>query len=93
MTARSSSWVRSCWTSRWVVQVAPTGHSAIIDPNGRVLRKAKLSAAKVLVYKIGMRTGFTPYVRFNDLPMLVLSALVLAGCWIASFRGRKTRRP
>ncbi len=89
----AASQLRALETRRWVVQVAPTGHSAIIDPNGRVLRKAKLSAAKVLVYKIGMRTGFTPYVRFNDLPMLVLSALVLAGCWIASFRGRKTRRP
>jgi apolipoprotein N-acyltransferase len=88
----AASQLRALETRRWVVQVAPTGHSAIIDPNGRVLRKAKLSAATVLVATIDMRTGFTPYVRFNDGPLLALSALVLAACWIADLRGRKTRR-
>ncbi len=88
----AASQLRALETRRWVVQVAPTGHSAIIDPNGNVVRKANLSAAKVLVYAIGMRTGFTPYVRFNDAPMLGLCAVVLVGCWISGFRGRRTRR-
>ena len=88
----AASQLRALETRRWVVQVAPTGHSAIIDPTGKVLRKASLSAARVLVATIGMRTGFTPYVRFNDAPVLALCAMVLAGCWIASFRRRKPRR-
>jgi apolipoprotein N-acyltransferase len=88
----AASQLRALETRRWVVQVAPTGYSAIIDPNGKVLRKAELSAAKVLVHNIGMRTGFTPYVRFNDVPMLVLCAMVLAGCWIIDFRQRRSRR-
>jgi apolipoprotein N-acyltransferase len=89
----AASQLRALETRRWVVQVAPTGHSAIIDPNGRVLRKSALSAAKVLVHRIGMRNGYTPYVRFNDLPMLVLCAAVFIGCWVAQFRSRRSRRP
>ena len=84
--------LRALETKRWVVQVAPTGRSAIVNPKGQVIRRSVLSAAEVLVAKIGMRTGFTPYVRFNDLPILLLGCLVLAACWIADLR-KYRRRP
>jgi hypothetical protein len=46
----------------------------------------------VLVRTIEQRTGWTPYVRWNDGPALALSSLVLAAGWAARRRPDEPRR-
>jgi len=62
---------------RDLVQVAPTGYSAVVDNRGRVLQRSVLGARQVLVASVPLRDGATIYERFGDLPVLVLAGLAL----------------
>jgi apolipoprotein N-acyltransferase len=62
---------------RDLVQAAPTGYSAIVDNDGRVLERSVLGARQVLVASVALRSGATIYERLGDLPVLVLAALAL----------------
>lgn len=73
--------LRARETARWVVQAAPTGYSAIIDPDGRVVVRSALGAAQVLVETVGMRRDVTPYVRLGDGPVIALAVAVVGLAW------------
>jgi apolipoprotein N-acyltransferase len=67
---------------RDLVQVAPTGFSAIIDNSGRVLQRSVLGARQVLVANVALRDGSTIYERYGDTPILLLAALALLLGWL-----------
>jgi apolipoprotein N-acyltransferase len=69
---------------RDLVQASPTGFSAFIDHDGRVLDRSSLGVRQVLVDDVRLRTGRTVYERFGDLPVLIAAAILLAGGWVAS---------
>jgi apolipoprotein N-acyltransferase len=69
---------------RDVVQAAPTGFSAVIDHRGRVLARTDLAVRAVIVRDVALRTGRTIYERVGDLPLLVVSALLVAAGWITA---------
>jgi apolipoprotein N-acyltransferase len=69
--------LRALETGRWAVQAAPTGRSAFIDDQGNVVLRSVLEAQQLLVHPIEMRSGFTPFVRFGDWPMIVLTLCAL----------------
>ncbi|HEY5026141.1 MAG TPA: apolipoprotein N-acyltransferase [Acidimicrobiales bacterium] len=69
---------------RDVVQAAPTGYSAVIDHRGRVLVRSKLGVRAVIVRDVELRKGRTIYERFGDLPVLVLSGLLVAAGWLSA---------
>jgi len=69
---------------RDVVQAAPTGFSAVIDHRGRVLARTDLAVRAVIVRDVALRTGRTVYERVGDLPLLVVSALLVATGWITA---------
>lgn len=73
----AASRLRAWETGRWVVQAAPTGYSAIVDPRGRVIKRSVLSRAQLLTGTIELRTGRTLYVRWGDGPLLVVAMLIL----------------
>lgn len=77
----AASRLRALETGRWVVQVAPTGFSAVIDPDGRVLERSAISEARVLQADVPRRTGFTWYTRTGPLPVYGLALLAVAGGW------------
>jgi len=80
----ASSRLRALETGRWVVQAAPTGFSAVVDPQGRVLQRTAVSEQAVLHHRIERRTGLTWATRVGAWPM-VLVALVLWGvAWVGS---------
>jgi apolipoprotein N-acyltransferase len=66
---------------RDVVQSAPTGFSALIDHRGDVLARSALAVRTVIVGDVSLRTGHTLYEEGGDLPVLVLSALLVVGGW------------
>ena len=72
----ASSRLRAMESGRWVVQAAPTGFSAVVDPDGRVLERSDVSERRVIVAEIRDRNGLTWYSRLGDTPWVVL---LLAG--------------
>jgi apolipoprotein N-acyltransferase len=62
---------------RDLIQVAPTGFSAIIDNSGRVLQRSVLGARQVLIADVALRDGSTVYERYGDTPILLIAAIAL----------------
>ena len=85
----ASSRMRAIETGRWVVQIAPTGFSAVIEPGGEVLQRTGVSERKVLYDTVGLRAGETLYVRFGDTIALLAAALSLAAGWAVALRSRR----
>jgi apolipoprotein N-acyltransferase len=86
----ASSRLRAIETDRWVVQAAPTGFSAIIDPSGKIIERAGISEQRVLEATIQRRTGLTWATRLGDWPGVILAALAIALGWLNT-RGNRGR--
>jgi apolipoprotein N-acyltransferase len=69
--------LRAWETGRDVVQAAPTGYSALIDHDGRVLARSTLGRQQAITGRLTLRDGRTLFVRLGDLPVLVLALLGL----------------
>lgn len=74
----AASRLRAVESGRWVVQVAPTGFSAFVDPTGGVHDRTDVSERAVLHHRVTRLTGTTPAQALGDLPALVVAALALA---------------
>lgn len=85
--------LRAVETGRWVLQAAPTGFSALIDPDGEVHLATNLGRREVVTAEVDLRTGRTPYTRLGDGPFVVLAAVVLAASWAAARRDRSLSGP
>jgi len=77
----TSSRLRAVETDRWVLQAAPTGFSAIIDPSGDVQDRTGVSEQRVLFDTIELRDGDTLSVRFGNWPLMIFSITALAVTW------------
>jgi apolipoprotein N-acyltransferase len=86
----ASSQLRALETGRWVLQAAPTGFSAVVDPDGEVLQRTGVSEQKVLRAMVDRRTGQTIATRVGDWPMLLMAIALLAGGW---WWQRREKRP
>jgi len=89
----ASSRLRALETGRWVVQIAPTGFSAFVTPNGDVQQRTEVSEAAVGVEPVGLREGQTLYARLGDLPFVGLGALFVALAWLVDRRRRPSVGP
>jgi apolipoprotein N-acyltransferase len=87
----AASRMRAIETGRWVVQIAPTGFSAIVRPDGVVVERSKISERRVIHGTVGLRTGQTLYVRLGLLPGLALALACLALAWLPFTRGDRGR--
>ena len=85
----ASSRMRAIENDRWVLQVAPTGFTAIVDPDGTVDQRTAVSEQRVLQGTVELRQGTTLYTRFGYGPAVIASLASLAlGWWVA----RRSRR-
>lgn len=73
--------LRAMETGRSVLIAAPTGPSAIIDADGRVLSSSSLGEQDVLEGRVSLRSGRTPYAVTGDWPTLALSGVLLLLAW------------
>lgn len=87
----ASSQLRAMENDRWVLQAAPTGFSAIVNPDGEVLQRTGVSEQRVLLDTIERREGLTLATRWGSEPMLVLSGLVLLAGVVSVRRQRGVR--
>jgi apolipoprotein N-acyltransferase len=71
-------------TGRDVLQAAPTGYSALIDHDGRVVKRSTLGRPQVVAGTLTLRQGRTLFLRLGDLPVLALAVIALvAASWLA----------
>ena len=73
----ASSKLRAVETGRWVIQVAPTGFSATVDPSGNVLEQSDISEQTLLYSTPMRRTGTTLYTRIGGAPFAVAALLLV----------------
>jgi apolipoprotein N-acyltransferase len=71
--------MRALETGRPMLRATNTGITSAIAHDGRVLAALPWFTSGILEIDIAGRTGETPYLRFGDVPVLVLAALLLAG--------------
>ncbi|HUJ67400.1 MAG TPA: apolipoprotein N-acyltransferase, partial [Acidimicrobiales bacterium] len=86
--------LRAWETGRWVLQVTPTGFTAVISPTGQVIKHSALGQPEIITATVPMETGRTWYVDLGDLPtalaalVMVVLAWALAGTGDAGVRHR-----
>jgi apolipoprotein N-acyltransferase len=85
----ASSRLRAIETGRWVLQVAPTGFTAVVDDHGRVLDRSAVSERRVIQRTVHLREGLTIYARVGNAPALLLSLLLIAVGWLWERRIRR----
>ncbi len=84
----ASSRLRALETGRWVLQAAPTGFSAVIEPDGTVRQRTAISEQRVLYDTVEMREGLTIATRVGAWPMLLISLALIAAAHALDRRGR-----
>ena len=84
----ASSQLRAIETGRWVLQSAPTGFSAVVDPEGEVLARTGVSEQRVLVADVATRAGRTWALRAGPWPLLALAGLAVLSAGVAARRNR-----
>lgn len=89
----ASSRMRAIENGRWVTQIAPTGFTAVVDPDGDVRQRTAVSERRILTDTIELQTGRTIYTRFGDYVGLAFAALCLAAGWLLDRRGQTDRSP
>ena len=81
--------MRALEVARPMARATNTGISALIDARGRIVKQGPQFVADTLQGELQARQGLTPYTRFGDSPILVLSVLVLL---LAAWRGVASER-
>ena len=67
----ASSQLRAIENGRWVLQAAPTGFSAIINPDGEVTQRTGISEMKILQGEVELRSGKTIATRVGPEPIII----------------------
>nr|WP_262387147.1 apolipoprotein N-acyltransferase [Streptomyces sp. TRM49041] len=84
--------VRAVEHSRTVVVPVTSGVSAIILPDGRIIRQSELFTPDALVAEVPLRSSLTPATRMGVLPEAALAAVALGGLgWAAAGAVRRRK--
>jgi apolipoprotein N-acyltransferase len=86
----ASSSLRAVESGRWLVQAAPTGFSAIVNPAGDVVQRTGIGEAGVLQQQVELRHGSTIATLVGDVPALVVALGAIAVAWWGRRRDRST---
>lgn len=85
--------LRAVETGRAVVQAAPTGFTALIDPDGHVRAITRLGEDTAIISRsMPLREGETPFVRYGNLPVVLVALLVLVAAWLGAWRETRGKR-
>jgi apolipoprotein N-acyltransferase len=89
----ASSRLRALETGRWLVQVSPTGFTAFVTPDGKVLDRTGVSEAAVRIRTVALRSGRTIYSRIGEKPIVAAAVVVwLLGVLLARRDRDRARR-
>ncbi len=85
----ASNQLRAIENDRWVLQVAPTGFSAVIDADGNVLTRTGISERAVLTDTVEMRDGQTLATIVGRWPVVLYGVVALAAVQLLERRRRE----
>ncbi|MEV1054197.1 apolipoprotein N-acyltransferase [Streptomyces sp. NPDC049887] len=84
--------VRAVEHSRAVVVPVTSGVSAVIRPDGTIVRQTRMFTPDALVAEVPLRSSLTPATRMGTLPEGVLAALALGAMgWVGRTRAKERR--
>jgi len=69
--------MRALETGRWFAQVANTGMTAVVDERGRIQSQLPADITGALDAVLPLYEGLTPFMRYGNAPLLLLSAAML----------------
>ncbi len=69
--------LRAIETGRWLLSVANTGPSAVVDAQGLVRGQLPVGASLTAPLDLERRQGLTPYDRWGETPLAVLAGVLL----------------
>ena len=69
--------MRAKETGRWFIRATNTGVTAFIDDRGQIVSRSEQFKTTVLRGELPAMQGETPYMRWGDVPILGLSALLM----------------
>ena len=82
--------MRALETARPLLNVTNSGETAYVDAKGQVVKQLATDIDATLdVTVTTMKGEATPYVKFGDWPIVILSILMLAGAFISTFAVRR----
>ncbi len=87
----ANSRLRAIESGRWVLQAAPTGFSAVVDPSGEVTARTAVSEQRVLTSTIDARSGDTVAQQTGLLLPVLTSVALLLAAWAPAATGRRRR--
>jgi apolipoprotein N-acyltransferase len=73
--------MRALESGRIMLRATNTGVTAMINQRGEVEKQAPIFTTTILEVKAQAFQGSTPFVRFGNLPALLLMALLLVATW------------
>lgn len=82
----ASSRLRALENDRWVLQAAPTGFSAVVEPDGAVAQRTKVSERRVLHATIERRVGQTWASQIHESVPVIAALLAVAAAWAVARR-------
>jgi apolipoprotein N-acyltransferase len=74
--------LRAWETGRWVLQVTPTGYTALVSPEGQVTARSTLGRQQIVYGSAPRRTGRTVYVELGDTPIVLAAVAVLVVAYL-----------
>ncbi len=74
--------MRSLETGRDLLRATTNGISAIVDYKGRTIKRSPQFETAVITAQVQPRQGATPYVRFGNLPVLLLVMMLLVLAYV-----------
>lgn len=83
--------LRAWESGRWVLQVTPTGYTAVISPTGEVVQRTALDMAGVLTATVPREEGHTVYVDIGDTPVVLMALLLVGWGWVLARPPRRSR--
>ena len=70
--------MRALENGRYLLRATNNGITAIVAPNGKVVSKLPQFEQGVLVGEVAAMRGLTPYSRWLDIPIVLLSMVLVA---------------
>jgi len=69
--------MRAIETGRFLLRATNTGVTAVVAPDGKIIKQAPLFITTVLTENITPMGGITPYARSGDKPVIIVLVIVL----------------
>jgi apolipoprotein N-acyltransferase len=67
--------LRAIETGRWLLSVANTGPTAVVDPTGRLVQQLPPGPAQLGLLQLHGRRPFSGYDRWGEAPLLLITAV------------------